>query len=267
MPVKVPFLREEQIERDAEALLAEYERARGVRILPPVPIEDIIEKHLKIGVEFDDLHAVLGVPRSGSESEADILGAVFFDDRRIVIDEGLDPEENPAKEGRYRFTLAHESGGHWRLHRHLFEKDPAQRLLFNMPRPPSVVCRSSQGKEPIEWQADCYAGCLLMPRRLVFDAWRERCGSLNPFIYEANRTNPAFNPPRSSWVRLGGAMTTADQEHQFAFCKIAREFAQVFGVSVEAMRIRLENLGLLLRDFPRQRSLGSLDRTPFLWRS
>ena len=41
MPVKVPFLREEQIERDAEALLAEYERARGVRILPPVPIEDL----------------------------------------------------------------------------------------------------------------------------------------------------------------------------------------------------------------------------------
>ena len=129
MPVKVPFLREEQIERDAEALLAEYERARGVRILPPVPIENIIEKHLKIGVEFDDLHAVLGVPRSGSESEADILGAVFFDDRRIVIDEGLDPEENPAKEGRYRFTLAHEGGGHWRLHRHLFEKDPAQRFV------------------------------------------------------------------------------------------------------------------------------------------
>jgi hypothetical protein len=42
MPVKVPFLREEQIQRDAEALLAEYERAPGVRIVKPDPIEDIM---------------------------------------------------------------------------------------------------------------------------------------------------------------------------------------------------------------------------------
>jgi hypothetical protein len=60
-----------------------------------------------------------------------------------VIDESLDPEENPAKEGRYRFTLAHEGGGHWRLHRHLFAKDPMQAPLFGGPAAPSVVCRSS----------------------------------------------------------------------------------------------------------------------------
>ena len=48
-----------------------------------------------------------------------------------MIDESLDPEENPSKEGRYRFTLAHEGGGHWRLHRHLFAKDPAQASLFD----------------------------------------------------------------------------------------------------------------------------------------
>ena len=30
---------------------------------------------------------------------------MFFDEARIVIDESLDPEENPTKEGRYRFTL------------------------------------------------------------------------------------------------------------------------------------------------------------------
>jgi Zn-dependent peptidase ImmA (M78 family) len=257
MPVKVPFLQEEQIERDAEALLANYEQTRGVQIAPPIPIEDIIEKHLKILVEFDDLHEVLGVPRSGGETDSDILGAMFFDDRRIVIDASLDPEENQTKEGRYRFTLAHEGGGHWRLHRHLFAKDPSQSALFDMPTPPSVVCRSSQAKEPIEWQADYYAGCLLMPRKLVFAAWRERCGSLKPFIYEANRMNPYFNSPRSSWMRLGGAVTSPGEEHQFAFHKIAREFAQVFCVSTEGMRIRLENLGLLLRDFPVQHAFST----------
>src|ERR1700736_1517137 len=108
----VPYLPEEQIERDAAALLAEYAQARGFPIPPPIPIEDIVEKHLKLGIEFDDTHRLFGVPRSGLDP--DILAAIFFDNRRIVIDESLDPEEKPAKEGRYRFTLAHEGGGHWR---------------------------------------------------------------------------------------------------------------------------------------------------------
>ena len=80
-------------------------------IAPPIPIEDIVEKHLKLGFEFDDMHQLFGVPRSGLGFEPDILGAIFFDERRIVIDESLDPEENPSMEGRYRFTLAHEGGG------------------------------------------------------------------------------------------------------------------------------------------------------------
>ena len=113
----IPYLSDEAIERDAAALLNEYACARGLTIEPPIPIEDIVEKHLKLGIEFDDTHQLFGVPRQAPDP--DILGAIFFDDRRIVIDESLDPEENPTKEGRYRFTLGHEGGGHWRLHRHL----------------------------------------------------------------------------------------------------------------------------------------------------
>ena len=61
----VPYLSEEAIERDAAALLAEYAQARGVTIERPIPIEDIVEKHLKLGIEFDDMHRLFGVPRSG----------------------------------------------------------------------------------------------------------------------------------------------------------------------------------------------------------
>jgi hypothetical protein len=163
----VPFLADEMIESDAALLLTEYAHARGIVIVPPIPIEDIVEKHLKLGIEFDDAHKLFGVPRSGLEP--DILAAIFFDDRRIVIDESLDPEENPAKEGRYRFTLAHEGGGHWRLHRHLFAKDPAQITLFGEPAVASFICRSSNAKKREEWQADFYASCLLMPRKLIWD--------------------------------------------------------------------------------------------------
>ena len=85
----IPYLSEEAIERDAAALLGEFARARGVTIEPPIPIEDIVEKHLKLGIEFDDTHKLFGVPRPGSDP--DILGAIFFDDRRIVIDENSRP--------------------------------------------------------------------------------------------------------------------------------------------------------------------------------
>jgi hypothetical protein len=125
---------------------------------------------------------------------------MFFDEARIVIDESLDPEENPAKEGRYRFTLAHEGGGHWRLHRHLFAKDPTQAALFGGSAAPSIVCRSSQAKERAEWQADFYASCLLMPRKLIFETWRERFGTTAPFIFEINKFNPTFAVRRSNWI-------------------------------------------------------------------
>ena len=176
----LPYLAEEAIERDAAALLAEYEHARGVMIEPPIPIEDIVEKHLKLGIEFDDTHRLFGIPGTGLDlgQGPDILGAIFFDEKRVVVDEGLDPEENPNKEGRYRFTLAHEGGGHWRLRRPLYARDPAQTSLVGGSSVPSVICRSSRAKERVEWQADFYASCLLMPRNLVFREWKREFGDL-----------------------------------------------------------------------------------------
>ena len=254
MPKKVPYLQEEQIERDAAALLSGFAQARSVIIAPPIPIEDIVEKYLKLDIEFDDMHRLLNHPRSGLGLDPDILGAISFDDRRIVIDESLDPEENPSKEGRYRFTLAHEGGGHWRLHRHLFAKDPAQVSLFNGPAPPSVVCRSSQAKEPVEWQADFYASCLLMPRKLVMAAWDEMFPDRKQRVLQPATPidHPFVEVPRFDCQigNLGFSEAIDD-----ALDRIARPLAEQFLVSPIAMRIRLEKLGLLLREVPRQRIL------------
>jgi hypothetical protein len=252
MAKKVPYLYEEQIERDAAALLTEYAQARGVAIAPPIPIDDIVEKHLKLGIEFDDTHKLFGVPLSGLGLHPDILGAIFFDDRRIVIDESLDPEENPAKEGRYRFTLAHEGGGHWRLHRHLFAKDPAQAALFGGPAPPSFVC---EAKKREEWQADFYASCLLMPRKLVFAAWDAM------FPDRKQRVLQPRTPISHTYVeipRIGCPIGDIDcsETDDEALDRIARPLAETFLVSPIAMRIRLEKLGLLLREVPHQRVLA-----------
>jgi len=249
----VPYLAEEAIERDAEALLAEYARARRIAIVPPIPIDDIVEKHLKLSLEFDDTHKMFDVPRD-PEREPDILGAMFFDEARIVIDDSLDPDENPSKEGRYRFTLAHEGGGHWRLHRAYSKTDPGQGTLFDGPAPPSVVCRSSQAKERVEWQADFYASCLLMPRHLLFDAWRNEFGTSEPFVFDPGvHTSPdhrrRWNGPRA----VGEFLREAFQpDHVPCFDQIARRFNRVFLVSPHAMRIRLAQLGLLVSDNSRQ---------------
>jgi Zn-dependent peptidase ImmA (M78 family) len=247
----IPYLPEEKIECDAAALLAEFALARGRAIAPPIPIEDIVEKHLKLGIEFDDLHSRFGVPRD-PEGDPDILGAMFFDDRRIVIDESLDPDENAWKEGRFRFTVAHEGGGHWRLHRHLFTTDPMQAVLFGGPATPSVICRSSEAKERVEWQADFYASCLLMPMDLVIEAWRKRFGDTNPRILRRrNRTTlPAYVND------VAAALWFEQQADDEATKEFVRPFAERFLVSMAAMRIRLEKLGLIHREVPAQHAVG-----------
>jgi hypothetical protein len=253
MPRLVPYLSEEAIERDAAALLAEYSRKRGVAIIPPIPIEDIVEKHLKLGIEFDDMHRLLNHPRSGFDP--DILGAIFFNEGRIVIDESLDPEENPSKEPRYRYTVAHEGGGHWRLHRHLFMQDSAQATLFGGPTPPSVVCRSSRAKERVEWQADFHASCLLMPRKFVMAAWDEMFPDRKPRVLQPRVPidHPFVEVPRIE-CRIGDYDCSEDDD---LLDRIARPLAGMFLVSAIAMRIRLEKLGLLLREVPHQRLLIS----------
>ena len=217
----------------------------------PIPIEDIVEKHLKLRIEFDNLHHVLGVPQEGLEP--DILGAIWVDRREICIDQTLDPEERPNIENRYRFTLAHEGGGHWRLHRPYLTSDPNQASLFGDPAQPAVVCRSSQSKERVEWQADFYASCLLMPRAMVVEAWCDRFGNTNPRIL---RRKSRVNIDGIDDPDIRGAMETFERnQDDQALQNFVRPFAERFQVSPIAMRIRLERLGLLHREVPRQRRL------------
>lgn len=255
MTVQVPYLAEENIERDAESLLAEYAQARGVTLTLPILIEDIIEKHLKLRIEFDDLHRKLNIPRTGPEPE--VIGAIWVDRQEIFLDESLDPEEHPEIEGRYRFTLAHEGGGHWRLHRSYLESDPTQAALFGGPTEPAVICRTSEARERVEWQADFYASCLLMPRKLVFQVWRERFRSMEPLIYEITRKSMRVVPAGGARLRHIGKIVGDSGYDEFADAW-AEYIAPMFSVSRQAMRIRLECLGLLHRQVPQQSSLVGL---------
>jgi hypothetical protein len=106
-----PFLTKETIEGEAASLLAEYGVAYGPVKAPSIPIDDIVEPHLKLTLEFKDLRQMFGY--------GDVHGAIWINERRVGVDLCLDPTTHPAMRGRYHFTLAHKAG-HWRLHRHLF---------------------------------------------------------------------------------------------------------------------------------------------------
>jgi hypothetical protein len=95
---KPRFLTDQEFEDEAALLLAEYGNQHGQVTAPPVPIDDIVEGHLKLAIEYCDLRA--------DYPEGDVLGCIWFNDKIIAIDQSLVPEEYPAMLGRYRFTLA-----------------------------------------------------------------------------------------------------------------------------------------------------------------
>jgi Zn-dependent peptidase ImmA (M78 family) len=127
--------------------------------------------------------------------------------------------------------------------------------LFGGPEAPSFVCRSSEAKRREEWQADFYASCLLMPRNLVIEAWRGRFGNTNARVLR--RKNRITLPGYVSDEIAAALQSFERQSDDEAINEFVRPFAEKFLVSMIAMRIRLEQLGLLHREVPRQRTLAA----------
>lgn len=218
---KLKFLTDQAFEDETTLLLAEYGNKHGQVTAPPIPIDEIVELYLELSLEFLDMQALFGVD--------DVHGALWVNKRLVGIDQRLDPGSYPAMLGRYRFTLAHETG-HWRLHRKLFQKTANQlTLLPDRAERPEYICRSSD-IEPIEYQANRFASCLLMPREMVKRAWHEWRGDMDSIYLPDLRSEAGSDIPDD--LVLENAV---------------RPFAATFQVSPEAMRIRCEGMGFLLR--------------------
>ena len=216
---KSGFLKPAEIESAASVLLAAYSRRFKVTLAPPVPVDEILESHLGLDLRIDNLLRLTG--------KRNVLGATWVRQQRVGIDESLDPSLYPAMTGRYRFTLAHEVG-HWELHRHLYSN---QEGLFTAETQPSIICRSDDKLDPKEWQANQFAGYLLMPHAMVVQAWQDRRGNLEP--YDA----------ANEIAELSDRWSLKDAETPTV--EIARELAQQFSVSGQAMQIRLVGMGLI----------------------
>jgi hypothetical protein len=121
--------------------------------------------------------------------------------------------------------------------------------------PPSVICGTSQAKARIELQADLYASCVLMPRKLDFAAWDAAFPDRKQRVLQPSEPidHPFVEIMRFESRIPGAPFTESDDQ---ALENFAKPFAEKFLVSPIAMRIRLERLGLLHRAVPLQRLLS-----------
>ena len=67
MDIKVPFRKPAEIEHMVLDLLHKYAKAKGAPPRPPIDVDDIAEKYLKLDLEVTDLKELLKMP--------DVLGA------------------------------------------------------------------------------------------------------------------------------------------------------------------------------------------------
>lgn len=221
---RVPYLQDSVIEDHARLLIDEWGEQFEPVIGPPVPIEEMLESLLGLTCRIVDLRTEYGSP--------DLLGAIWFGSRLVKIDQSLDPDVNPKLLGRYRYTIAHEIG-HWRLHRVHLAGDPNAMKLFDENGEPAFVCRSTQ-KPREEWQADTFAEYVLMPEKFVYDAWRDWRGT--------------DEPVRIGDLPVGDYHGEKVADQNMAMERFCKPLAERFEVSAQAMRIRLQKLGLLVEE-------------------
>lgn len=126
------------------------------------------------------------------------------------------------------FTCAHEAG-HWVLHRPY-----ALAGAYGDAKDRAIVCRLRDAREPIEWQADYFAACLLMPEEEVRQAFDRICGP-DPLVLKpaAPEERGGEEPRLEHWPIIAGAMCEA---------------GGFSNVSKQAMILRLQEIGLLINE-------------------
>ncbi len=201
---KTPYLSKPAIESKALDLIETHYQKEIKSIQGSIDIESIVEKTLSYEFVFDDLSTRFKAPN--------ILGAINGDECVVYIDEAL--AEDTKQEGRFRFTIAHEIG-HVVFHVPK-PSDGVQLTLLGMDKSTSIFCREqdfqvSEKFNQIEWQANYFASCLLMPRHHVLEAIKQ--------FFRTKGKAPSFT---------------------YTLKDAIPELAKQFGVSNLAMQYRLE---------------------------
>jgi Zn-dependent peptidase ImmA (M78 family) len=140
-----------------------------------------------------------------------------------------------------RFTGAHEIG-HFVLHPYIGKG------VVHRDRPIQSTALGRSHRDAAEAEADYFAACFLMSRKLLQTAFLARFGTKLPltmteavlFSLNQKEINPFFSAPRGS-ILFAKAVATATTFDGRKFQSLASQF----GVSPSAMAIRLVELGLV----------------------
>lgn len=222
------YLSRKEIEKISKDIIAEYMQLPKVKIQKEIHRIDpfiLAENLLGLTVDFQILsedkmtfgltsyYATI-VPVLNDNNEAVIYP---LDGKTILIEKDLAFDE---MNGKFDFTIVHESSHH--ILRRLYPKDYGVQIkntgvhYYRDERPTEI-------KDWDEWQASVLASALLMPEDLL-------------------RSNMEL-------VGLGDKMQVLNrkyrQEDFFKFCNLAVKM----GVSLTALRIRMNCLGLIEKDY------------------
>lgn len=158
------YIPDAEIEAAAMRLLQRYGQQRHPILVPPVPIEEIIEYTIDIALIWEAIPDHEGTPvlakleaRGQPRSEVAII---MNEDKQVFFAQ---------HEGVEQFSQAHELG-HYVLH--IDHAKLHTLLLPEAAEQPTVLCRVDVGKkrDRKEWQAERFAAYLLMPQDLVWHA-------------------------------------------------------------------------------------------------
>lgn len=212
----VPWMPKTKIAKAAAGVIKAYQSVVGKNVDPPIPVEDIIERGLNLHLRYSNLREKLKLD--------DVLGATYVDRKVICVDESLLQNRS---DGRLCFTFAHEVG-HWILHREFVDENRRKESDDAF-----IFCRIRDAKLPVEWQADYFASCLLMPEKTVKNAFSKCYGSKPLKLYNVKSAfcGPiCFDPCVENWPHIAAKV---------------KEAGGFSNVSKQAMIIRLQDLGLV----------------------
>lgn len=249
----VPILSKAEIETLAEMVIKDY-NPKLLEEPGSLDVEDFAEGYADLEMDYKDLthnQSILGMTvfcncyipiYNVEENKAE---EIPVDEGTIIVDNSL---LNDGQLRRGRFTLGHEIS-HWLLHRHIYMIDKNQLSLFDfLPNDtqPVIKCRSTDiensGKRQfetdddwMEWQADYMASALLMPKKAFTRAVKEKFKAMGL---------------KKDYFEVG-----TDFELNLRAEVLPYELADLFDVSVTAVRIRLKGLNFIREQQENNQSL------------
>lgn len=223
----VPMLTYFQIENIAHQVLKE-KRSDCLIQCEPIPVEKIME--FSFDLQIDALKMI---------PDGSILGQTYFQDRedQFYVEDGLssgwkkvfvhrktvvlDPFLYEHEPQRRSFTEAHELG-HWIFHQLFYTQNEKAAARTRSLRDNYAPYQPRTPIEWTEWQADCFAGCFLLPREIV-----------RPVVKEY------LNGHKLHYSQL---LNFVDPIMRSRFIELSEMLAKRLGVSRDCARIRLEKL-------------------------